>query len=461
MDYALFELVAIGLVVVMAGALLLLSMVHSELGPALRLTLSRRWLLAAALGSGILAFVVKLLLIIAVVSFSRFAPKPLPDPGIAADKPPQEPANETAARYVWTALPQRNRTSEAGLTPASGSYVWQALPEQPPSPPGNPTTPAKVALGERLFFDPLLSRNGTVSCASCHDVYGQAGADGRPVAIGIGRKSGTRNAPTVWNAAFQSVLFWDGRAASLEEQAKGPLINPLEMGMPSPQAVEERVRQEVHYRKAFADAFGAGAPITIDRIAEAIAAYERTLITPDTPYDRFVHGDHAALTAAQLRGMALFQSMRCINCHYGPNFSAASVFGNEMPLRIFPANPTPFEQRYGLLADSGAAAGSGRGVWRVPSLRNVALTGPWLHNGAVTELEKVVRIMAAAQLGRRGHFLRWWEREGTLQEIGQSAPTEQEVADLVAFLRALSSDRLVARMAAEIRHGGDNFSVRH
>lgn len=461
MDHALFNVVAFGLIAVMVGALLLFSMVHLELGPAVRLAPSRRWLLAAALGSGILAFMVKLLLIIAIIGLSRFDSRPQTARATAASRPPPQLANDTAPRYLWTSLPAQERPVSPAPSPVN--YHWQTLPEQAPSPAANPTTPAKVALGQQLFRDPLLSRDGTVSCASCHDVDGLAGADGLPVSVGIDRQSGTRNAPTVWNAAFQSVLFWDGRAASLEEQARGPLTNPLEMDMPSHSAVEERVRGVAHYRKAFAEIFGAGEAITIDRIVDAIAAYERTLITTDTPYDRFVRGDPDALTVAQRRGMSLFQSMGCILCHYGPNFSAASLFDSGMPLRIFPVNPTPYEQHYALLDDGGAGDVSGHGAWRVPSLRNVALTGPWLHNGAVTKLEEVVRIMAAAQLGRSGHHLRWSQQEGRLQEIDQPAPSAQEVADLVAFLHALSSDRLVASMAAPPPHlgeRGERFAAR-
>jgi cytochrome c peroxidase len=146
--------------------------------------------------------------------------------------------------------------------------------------------------------------------------------------------------------------------------------------------------------------------------------------------------------------MALFQSLRCIACHHGPNFSAASVFDSRMPRRLFPASPTPYEQQYDLGSDGGGGAdGTGRGVWRVPSLRNVALTGPWLHNGSVTELAEVVRIMAGAQLGRSGHHLLWSAQQRTLREIDLPAPGEQEVADIVAFLHALSSDTLVAQQA--------------
>jgi cytochrome c peroxidase len=241
------------------------------------------------------------------------------------------------------------------------------------------------------------------------------------------------------------MFFWDGRAPSLEEQAKGPLVNPVEMGMPSLNDVAQKVRAQEHYLKAFAEVFGKGTVITIEHIAQAIAAYERSLITSDTPYDRFVRGDIDALNPAQVRGMALFQKVGCITCHHGPNFSAASIFDSSMPQRIFPSNPIPEEQRYNLLLKYNKASDTNRGVWRVPSLRNVALTGPWLHNGAVTELEEVVRIMAAGQLGRAGHYLLWSDKDSTMREHNQPKLTDQEVKDIVAFLNALSSDRLLAR----------------
>lgn len=444
MNVDILNLIVFGLAALAVAATVLLTMVQLELGPMSRLGGHRRWLLAAALGSGVMAFAFKLLIIVAIASFPQFTIDPFIERAAlplrtGTPVPPPGPP-----RYRWLPL-----SGSAGLGgPAPGQpqdYHWQALPAQAPAPDHNPTTAAKVALGERLFFDTALSRDGSLSCASCHDLYGKAGADGRPGAKGIDDQVGTRNAPTVWNAAFQSRLFWDGRAASLEQQAAGPLLNPLEMGMPSPAAVEERVRRNPEYVAAFAQSFGAAAAITLERIADAIAAYERTLITPDTPYDRFVRGDLEALTPAQLRGMALFQSTGCIHCHFGPNFSAASVFDDRVPQRAFPVGATPYAQRYDLTGDSGAApTGSGRGLWRVPSLRNVALTGPWLHNGAVSELAEVVRIMAGAQLGRSGHQLLWSAQDRTLTTLERPALSEGEVSDIVAFLHALSSDRLQA-----------------
>lgn len=448
MNYGLFDLLVVGLFAMMIAVVVILAMVHFELGPAARLAGYKRWLLATALGTGVLAFALKLLIMLIITTFPQYMIASLRD----ADDPSLRHASTqfitTPPRYEWTPI----TPSQAGMLRTTASqpapYVWQTLPEQALAPTDNPTTSQKVALGEQLFFDPALSRDGTVSCASCHDVRDKAGADGRSTSRGIDGQHGARNAPTVWNAAFQAVLFWDGRALSLEEQAKGPMLNPLEMGMPSPDVVEERVRAQPHYRSAFAQAFGADKAITFERIAQAIAAYERTLITIDTPYDRFVRGDLSALRPDQLRGMALFQSVGCINCHFGPNFSAASLFDSRAPRRSFPANPTQYEQRYDLVRDTGAAAaGTGRGVWRVPSLRNVALTGPWLHNGEVTELKEVVRIMASAQLGRSGHYLLWSDQDRVLRVVDRQVLSEAEINDIVAFLHALSSESLAKKVA--------------
>ncbi len=332
------------------------------------------------------------------------------------------------------------------------AYVWRALPEVAPAPSWNPTTPQKVALGERLFHDPELSSNGKISCSSCHNVRKGAGEDHRTASLGVGGQVGNRNAPTVWNAAFQSVLFWDGRAKSLEEQAKGPLVNPKEMGMPSLSAVEQRVNSNTSYRDQFARAFGADRPIDITLIAAAIASYERTLITPDSPYDRFVRGDEKALSPAQLRGMALFQSTGCILCHFGPNFNGTNLLDPPLAAqRIFPAYASSkYVARFNLIKDVGTnAPGSKQGVWRIPSLRNVALTAPYFHNGSVDNLPDAVRIMATVErgktIGNGNETILWSKQERTIARMEPASLSEHNVDDIVEFLKSLSSDSLAAR----------------
>lgn len=434
MQSGIHDLLWIAIPAIVLGVVAISSMVQRELGPFSGLSAGGKWLLSGAFGLGILAFALKVSVAVAV---TRMPERLISTPAA----PPLEAPSELAMRVL----------AYSGAQQQGVSYVWQALPTVAPEPLGNPSTPAKVALGKRLFNETALSADGKLSCASCHDLTAKAGGDGRRTARGIAGQSGGRNTPTVWNAAFQSVLFWDGRAASLEEQAQGPILNPQEMGMSSPAAAEARIRTLPGYPQAFAQAYGPGQGITFERIAAAIAAYERTLITPDTPYDRFVRGERTALSAQQLRGMARFEALGCITCHSGANFSDASLLGGQTPRRIFPALPGELENRFDL-TPNGRSAGLERGVWRIPSLRNVALTGPYFHNGAVEKLEDAVRIMASAQLGasvdgaqRSGGALHWSAEERVLTQVERRNVSASDVADIVAFLEALSSERLTRR----------------
>jgi cytochrome c peroxidase len=201
--------------------------------------------------------------------------------------------------------------------------------------------------------------------------------------------------------------------------------------------------------------FGADQSITMTQITAAIAAYERTLITTDTPYDRFVRGDDKALSAAQVRGMALFQSVGCVLCHSGPNFSMASVFDPPPEsLRLFPVFDSPkYMTRYKLNKDLGAnVPGSKQAVWRIPSLRNVALTAPYFHNGSVDNLPEAVRIMATVQRGKRisndasdNKTIIWSSRDKTIERVESAPLSDRDVNDIVEFLKSLSSDSLRAR----------------
>jgi cytochrome c peroxidase len=301
---------------------------------------------------------------------------------------------------------------------------WQALPSEAPAPANNPTTPAKVELGKMLYFDPRLSSTGTLSCFSCHNVM-EGGDDHRPTSIGVHGQLGGRNAPTVWNAAFQSVQFWDGRAPSLEAQAKGPIVNPIEMGMPKLDLAVDRIKRIDGYLSAFQRAFGKAAKIDEDSIAMAIAAYERTLITPNSAYDRFVKGDKAALTAQQQRGMQAFASVGCTSCHSGPNFSGPALPEGTGFFMKFPTYlDNEYVARYRLLDDGGKAVQTGKSAdqnfWRVPTLRNLTYTAPYFHNGRVQSLPEAVRVMAKTQLNQ--------------------TPTDAAVADIVAFLEGLSGE---------------------
>jgi len=299
---------------------------------------------------------------------------------------------------------------------------WEALPTVAPAPADNPTTPEKVTLGKMLYFDPRMSSTGTVSCFSCHNVM-EGGDDHRPTSIGVHGQKGGRNAPTVWNAAFLSAQFWDGRAPTLEEQAKGPPANPIEMGMEDLNAVVRRIRSIPGYRPYFEAAFGKGDVITIENIARAIAAYERTLITPDSPYDRYVKGDKSALTAQQVRGMKTFESIGCTACHHGALFSGPQLPAGQGFFVRFPTFPdSPYVSKYNLMQDKGrfeaTKAAGDEHMWRVPTLRNLPYTAPYMHNGEVKTLPEAVRVMASTQLNR------------TLSDA--------EVSDIVAFLESLT-----------------------
>uniref|UniRef100_A0A0S6Z0L2 Cytochrome C peroxidase n=1 Tax=Mizugakiibacter sediminis TaxID=1475481 RepID=A0A0S6Z0L2_9GAMM len=308
------------------------------------------------------------------------------------------------------------------LASAAGAAEWQALPMVAPAPADNPTTPEKALLGKMLFFDTRLSSTGTVACASCHNVM-EGGDDHRPTSMGVHGQLGGRNAPTVWNAAFLSVQFWDGRAPSLEEQAKGPIVNPSEMGMPKMELAVDRMRRIGGYLPYFRRAFGASATIDADSIARAIAAYERTLITPDSAYDRYARGDKSALSAQQRRGMQAFADVGCTACHSGPNFSGPALPQGTGFFQKFPTyTNNPYVARYRLLDDGGRATVTGKpedqNLWRVPGLRNLVYTAPYFHNGLVQTLPEAVKVMASTQLDKQ--------------------LDDAQAADIAAFLESLT-----------------------
>ncbi len=290
---------------------------------------------------------------------------------------------------------------------------------------GDPALAAREELGKQLYFDPRLSKSGTVSCNSCHNVMA-GGDDNRPVSVGVDGKVGGRSAPTVWNATLLSVQFWDGRAATLEDQAKGPLVNPVEMAMGSHDLVVRRIADIPDYRQAFERAFpGEASPLTIDNVARAVASYERTLIAMNSPYDKFVAGDSSALGPAARRGYQVALSTGCVTCHSGRNFAGPELEKGQGFYMKFPGNPgLAYDAEYRLTEDAGRYGvtkdEADRNVWRVPTLRNVALTAPYFHNGSVPTLDEAVRVMAKTQMGRD--------------------LTDAEAADVVEFLKSLTGE---------------------
>ncbi len=266
--------------------------------------------------------------------------------------------------------------------------VFGTLPAEA-SNPDNAVTPAKVELGRILYYDPRLSKNHDVSCNTCH-LLDRHGVDGLPTSTGHREQRGGRNAPTVYNAALHIAQFWDGRAADVEEQAKGPVLNPIEMAMPSEEAVVAVLESIPNYAPLFAAAFPEDEnPITYDNMARAIGAFERKLLTP-SPFDAFIAGDDSALSGEQLAGLDAFVSAGCITCHQG------AAIGGGLYQKLGVIKPYPTE-------DPGRAKITGneadQQVFKVPSLRNVAKTGPYLHDGSIQQLDEMIRIMAEYQLG--------------------------------------------------------------
>ena len=307
----------------------------------------------------------------------------------------------------------------------AGISGFEPLPQTAPDPKDNPSTPESISLGKQLFFDARLSVDGTVSCNSCHNVQGN-GTDSRATSVGVKGQTGDRSAPSVWNAALLSAQMWDGRLPTLEEQAKGPILNPIEMAMPHPDAAVQRIASIPGYAEQFAKIYGGESPVTYDNIAKSIAAYERTLITPNSRFDQYLMGNKSALTREEKNGLDTFRSLGCSRCHRGQAMAGPKLATGQVFLQWFPAYPNHYIEEYKLVDDLGYNNGKEdelkvrRGKWRVPSLRNIANTAPYFHNGSVKTLDKAVRVMARSQLNR---------------EL-----TDYEASVLVAFLKTLTGE---------------------
>lgn len=309
----------------------------------------------------------------------------------------------------------------------------------------------RARIGKTLFFDRRLSADGSVSCATCHQPA-RAFADGRPLAQGIGARLGSRNTPTLLNAMYNPSQFWDGRRASLEEQAADPFVNPMEHGLKDHQALLRLVRRTPRYRKALSAAFDVAPDhIGISHVAKSIAAYESTLVAGGSPFDRFYYGnDKTALSPAAQRGLALFTGQaRCANCHQIGKDSALFSDSQFHSMQIGLARVTPHlpaltarlvqarQEGIGLdqtILSHGDIAELGRfavtlepadiGAFRTPGLRNVALTAPYMHDGSIATLAEAVALEADY---RRA------------QAPGQLPLGDDEKADLLAFLNSLTS----------------------
>ena len=270
-----------------------------------------------------------------------------------------------------------------------------------PIPDAVPVDENKVQLGKELYHDTRLSGDGTVSCASCHAIE-TAGVDNHQYSDGIGGQLGGINAPTSYNAVFNFVQFWDGRAATLADQAAGPPLNPVEMGSASFEEIAARIAEDTEFTKRFCAVYPEG--LNEKTITDAIAEYEKTLITPNSPFDRYLKGDKQAMTPEQIEGYALFKDYKCATCHAGVNLGGLSY--EMMGQRADYFKDRELNVKSGLTdSDNGRWAQTGverdRYRFKTPTLRNVALTWPYYHDGSVATLEEAIRMMAEYQVGRK------------------------------------------------------------
>ncbi|MFQ5863554.1 MAG: cytochrome-c peroxidase [Candidatus Brocadiales bacterium] len=293
-------------------------------------------------------------------------------------------------------------------------------------PDDNPVTPEKVALGRKLYFDKRLSLDNTVSCATCHDPE-KGFADAAPVSTGIKGQKGRRSAPTVLNSALYDFQFWDGRALTLEEQAKQPIINPIEMGMPSHDALVEKLKGIEEYRQDFQKTFGE--EITIDNIVRAIASFERTLLAGNSPFDQFMYGgDEKAISNLAKKGLGVFRGKgRCVTCHEIVGSFALLTDSKFHNIGVGMDKTEPDLGRYEVTKED-----KDKGAFKTPTLRNIALTAPYMHDGSEPTLEEVVDL---------------YDRGGIPNahlsgEIRPLKLTEKEKKALVEFLNTLTSSDL-------------------
>lgn len=281
----------------------------------------------------------------------------------------------------------------------------QPLPESPLVPENNPMTDAKIALGKKLFFDKQLSSNNKISCNDCHNLN-TGGDNNKASGVGVSGKTTRRNPPTVLNIGLQTVLYWDGRVKTLEEQGIDHLKDPDIMGNTDTKALIEKISKDREYVKSFMQAFNSAHAVKIKNIAKALASFQRALMAPNSPFDRFIKGDKNAISKKAQRGIQIFNDTGCLACHFGVNFAGPAP-GPAMGLgdgfyELFPNNlGSKYDKSHKLVDDLGRFEFSGdpseKYMWRVPPLRNIAVTAPYFHNGSAKTLEEAITIMAKTQ----------------------------------------------------------------
>ena len=313
--------------------------------------------------------------------------------------------------------------AEYDLKLSADDQKW-LLPNSPSAPSNNLVTPERVALGKTLFFDPRISKDGNTSCATCHNPS-LGWSDGRPKAIGFKGKELSRASPTIINTAYNYIQMWDGRKSDLEDQATGPMLSKDEMHTDLPK-IEQWLNSNKEYKEMFAKAYP-GEKINADTMSKAIASFERTIISNNSPFDRWLKGDKEALTQKQVRGFRLFEEPtkgNCAICHSAPNFTNDGF--HNIGLKSYDE----------LNADVGRfaikALPSLKGAFKTPTLRDVTMTAPYFHDGSAETLTEVV------QFYNRGGD----SKKDISPDIKALYLSEQEVADIVAFIEALTSPQL-------------------
>ena len=267
----------------------------------------------------------------------------------------------------------------------------------------------KVKLGKKLFFDTRLSQNDTIACVSCHNLY-NGGADSTKVSFGVDGRAGNINSPTVFNSVYNIAQFWDGRSVDLKEQAKGPILNPVEMASNEKEVVK-KLSLDFHYVKSFKELYKDG--ITLDNISDALAEFEKTLITPNSKFDLYLKGDNNILTKEEKDGYMLFKNLGCISCHNGINIGS-NMF---QKFGIFADNNNSHKNlgRFNVTKDE-----HDKYYFKVPTLRNIENTAPYFHDGSAATLKDAIKIMGYYQLGQK--------------------LSKEEIKKLTAFLHTLTGE---------------------